>query len=159
MEFQSRGIKVEDEPGGKRRGTAEEWTANKKRALSSMSDSPVAANGVADDSRKDVKPNDEEVGPQEEDEIEVCGAWIGGASAFSFRVMFVFGVEDLSGTLQRFRKAAIFRRMRYYQRDYHRAVKQYEKLEHSYNGCVLAKTEAEACWQSVCTLFSMFHYI
>lgn len=93
MEFQSRGIKVEDEPGGKRRATAEEWTANKKRALSSMSDSPVAANGVADDSRKHGKPNDEEMHPQEEDEIEVCGTWIGGASAFAFRDMFVLELK------------------------------------------------------------------
>ena len=37
MEFQQRGAKVEEELGGKRRATTEEWTSNKKRALSSNS--------------------------------------------------------------------------------------------------------------------------
>lgn len=82
MEFQSRGIKVEDEPGGKRRATVEDWTANKKRALSSTSDSPVAANGIVDESRKSNKPKVEDDEPQDEDEIEVRCQW--EVDAFSF---------------------------------------------------------------------------
>lgn len=61
-----------DESRGKRRASEDEWTANKKRALSSTSGSPMAANGVLDDTyrnmSRDSKAMDE---PEKEDDLEV----------------------------------------------------------------------------------------
>ncbi|THH03438.1 hypothetical protein EW145_g6257 [Phellinidium pouzarii] len=74
MEIQSRGTLMDEESSIKRRASIDEWTTNKKRALSSSSGSPVAAMGVLDDTLKGASRSglsaDE---PLKEDDLEIAG--------------------------------------------------------------------------------------
>lgn len=148
MEFQQRGAKVEEELGGKRRATTEEWTSNKKRALSSNSDSPVAMNGMVDDKKKNSTTKEEEEEPRNEADTEV------GISLIAEHCSILGYIRSVVLLIffQRFRKAAIFRRMRYYQREYARATSRYDNLSRDYHDASLTLSEMEAYWQSVCCL-------
>ncbi|KAL5507408.1 BRE1 [Sanghuangporus vaninii] len=117
METQHVKSAVDDEMKMKRRASSDEWTVNKKRVLNSRMGSPVATNGSIGSPLQSV-PNNEITTdePEKEDDLE------------------------------RFRKAAIFRRMRYYQREYGRAYERIRLLEDSLKLAKLERIEAEACW-------------
>lgn len=76
MEVVTNSILVDEESRLKRRASAENWTANKKRAVSLMADSPVAvaaaapANGVAENEEKPEIAKEDEGFPNKE-QVEV----------------------------------------------------------------------------------------
>ncbi|KAH8119088.1 hypothetical protein DFH11DRAFT_1501929 [Phellopilus nigrolimitatus] len=126
MEIQSIGLMAEDESRVKRRASTDEWTSNKKRALSSTAGSPIAANGVVDDVHRGASHSG--LSPDEpEKEVD----------------------------LERFRKAAIFRRMRHYQREYGRAHERIRHLEGALRQANLDRAEAESCWSSTMNTIRM----
>ncbi|EJD02861.1 uncharacterized protein FOMMEDRAFT_134051 [Fomitiporia mediterranea MF3/22] len=119
METQNRSSAFEEELRGKRRASSDEWTANKKRALSSASGSPIVANGPLDDEQKPSTNNgSRENDPETEDDLE------------------------------RFRKGAIFRRMRHYRRETIRAFERIQHLEESLRLSNLERISAESCWSN-----------
>ncbi|KAL5523682.1 hypothetical protein ACEPAG_7855 [Sanghuangporus baumii] len=117
METQHEKSVVDDDMKMKRRASSDEWTMNKKRVLNSRMGSPVATNGSIGSPLQSI-PNNETTTdePEREDDLE------------------------------RFRKAAIFRRMRHYQREYGRAHERIQLLEDSLRLAKLERIEAEACW-------------
>ncbi|KAI5123044.1 hypothetical protein M0805_000480 [Coniferiporia weirii] len=111
---------MDEESRIKRRASTDEWTANKKRALSSTSGSPVASNGFIGDMQETTSRSKVHVDePEQEDDLE------------------------------RFRKAAVFRRMRHYQREYGRAHERLQNLEGALRQTNLERVEAESCWSIV----------
>lgn len=69
METQTKRDVQSEENRNKRPAAIEEWTTNKKRALSSNSGSPIASNGVESRALENAVQVDE---PENEDELEVC---------------------------------------------------------------------------------------
>ncbi|PAV18779.1 BRE1-domain-containing [Pyrrhoderma noxium] len=109
----------DEESNGKRRATTEEWATNKKRVLDSMTGSPISSSTTTEEPSK-------------------------GASNSPYGE-FLQDIED-EEKLEKFRKAAIFRRMRHYQREFNGALRRIGRLEESLKRSSLERIQAETCW-------------